>query len=151
MICCLPAFRRPDRAAEVGVPVALQLGLEAAACGEPLVVQVKGDCMEPFLRDGQSVTVTPTVSVWPGDVVALVGADGHLRVHRLLFALPRIAGGLWLTKPDAGDWVDAPVHRDLGLGRVRRGGVAERLTALRQIARLGGRSLGRRLLRGPRA
>lgn len=148
MICFLPAFPRSIRAASDSLPVAVQLGLEACQTGETLAVQVHGSCMEPFLHDGQRVTVTPKVAVWPGDVVALVGEDGHLRVHRLLLALPRFAGGQWLTKPDAAEWMDAPTPLDRSLGRVRRGSVAERLGALLQIARLAGRSLRRRVQRG---
>ena len=140
MFCLRPSLSRPAAA----VPVAAQLALEASAAGDGFSVRVAGDCMEPFLQDGQSVAVTPGARCWPGDVVAFVGIDGRLRVHRLLVALPARLGGLCITKPDAADWIDAPSPREQVLGRVRRGGARERLRALHQATVLLLRSLGRR-------
>lgn len=150
MICLLSSLRRETRAAPAGASVAVQLGFEAANAGEPLILRVRGDCMTPLLRDGQTVAVNPTAVVWPGDVVAFLGADGRLRVHRLLLSLPTPAGWLWLTKPDRADWIDAPTQRHSGLGRVHCGSWKERVEALVQVSRLAARSIGRRLRRSSR-
>ncbi|MEM9407991.1 MAG: S24 family peptidase [Acidobacteriota bacterium] len=147
MFSLTAALHRSEPARLTGaVPTTVQLALEASSAGETFALQVAGRCMEPFLREGQRVTVTPGAAVLPGDVVAFVGVDGQLRLHRLLFSTPASVGGVWITKPDDADWIDVPTPRERTLGRVRRGSSRERLWAVRQTAALGLRSLRRRFL-----
>lgn len=102
--------------------------------------------MEPVLRDGELVTVDPGARLRPGDIVAVVGADERLRVHRLLGAVPRRGGTVWLTKADAARTIDSPSERRHLLGRVRVGSPADRGRATARFLGVVLRALGRRVM-----
>lgn len=48
------------------------------------VVRVKGRCMEPHLKEGWKVEVSPCQQITPGDVI-LLKAKGEYLLHRLLY------------------------------------------------------------------
>lgn len=84
----------------------------------PVEVEVRGDCMAPFLADGARVRVAAARIYWPGDVVVFRAPDGRLLAHRLL-GYRLHAGSLALvTRGDSCPVHDAPVSLARVLGRV---------------------------------
>ena len=119
-----------------------------ASHGGELRVVVRGSCMVPHLSDGSTVTVAVGRRVFPGDVVAVVGDDHHVRVHRLLGWVPRRRQPpLVLTKADAARAVDQPVATDALLGPVvtLRPALSVRLRALWQWGTVVCMAMSRRL------
>jgi hypothetical protein len=82
-----------------------------------VVVVVRGPCMAPRYHDGERVEVAPARRYWPGDVIAFIGADGRLRLHRLL-GYRALDGRLaFVTRGDGCDHHDSPVAPGRVLGR----------------------------------
>ena len=92
--------------------------------GRAFRFRARGLSMSPFVRDGDIVTVAPTVSAPPrtGEIAAFVHAEtGRLRIHRII----GIKEGRCLLKGDNALEPDGevPVERILGLVvRVERDG-----------------------------
>jgi hypothetical protein len=79
--------------------------------------RARGMSMEPFIRDGDVVTVAPADRRLPGvgDVVASCHPrDGHLIVHRII----AVAASGIVLKGDANDFADGVIPPGGVLGRV---------------------------------
>jgi hypothetical protein len=72
-------------------------------------LRVTGSCMEPALHEGDSVTLARPTTRAPrfGDIV-LVRAPQGLRLHRVLWPMPGLAGAL-RTKGDRSRILDPPL------------------------------------------
>lgn len=85
--------------------------------GLPFRFTARGMSMDPFIRDGDVVTIVPCAAGRPrtGDVVAICDPrDEHLVVHRVVAVVP---GGL-LVRGDANDAADGVVPRRGAFGVV---------------------------------
>jgi signal peptidase I len=103
----------------------------ARDAGSPVVV--RGDCMEPMLRSGSTVSVRAKRVYLPGDVIVFRTRGGDLAAHRVLGWRP---AGL-VTKGDHCTEHDAPVGRDEIVGAVQaRIGIGDRVRALGALARI---------------
>jgi hypothetical protein len=130
------------------------MALRELAREAPVEVEVRGDCMAPFLADGARVRVAAARFYWPGDVVVFRAPAGRLLAHRLL-GYRLYAGSLALvTRGDSCPVHDAPVPLDRVLGRIEAAapGLGGRADALRRffglaLARLGRLRSRRRLRR----
>lgn len=98
-----------------GLPLA---PLRALAAESPLELTVTGVSMAPAIPSGARVSVRPARRYLPGDVVAFLGRDGRLRVHRLLGACPTRRGLRFLTRGDAAPARDPAIAPADLLGRV---------------------------------
>ena len=90
---------------------------DVLARGVPFRFSARGMSMDPFIRDGDAITIVPLASGRPveGDVVALCSPrDGRLIVHRVVAAGP--AG--FVVRGDANDDADGVVTRQEVLGQV---------------------------------
>jgi signal peptidase I len=76
-----------------------ELGVDLLRRGERLRIKTRGSSMTPFLRDGDTAIVSPTLArnVNVGDVICYEAPPGNLLVHRVI---ARVANG-FLTKGDA--------------------------------------------------
>lgn len=114
--------------------------LREAARGERISIVVRGDCMQPQLRDGDAVDIRAKRVYWPGDVIVFRTRAGVLAVHRVLGW--RAAGVV--TRGDHCVDHDPPVARDAILGAVcMRVTLRDRVKALVRLARI----IVRRVLR----
>ena len=92
--------------------------------GRPFRFEARGTSMEPFVRDGDIVTVAPLRASRPkpGDIAAFVHpAAGGLRVHRVV----KVEDGRYVLKGDNALDADGALSRDQILGvvvRLERGG-----------------------------
>lgn len=112
-------------------------GLRELLEGGALSVRVVGECMSPALQDGELLELRPVRTLWPGDVVALISADGRLLAHRVLGC----ALGRLFTQADGSGTPDGVGSRERLLGRLA---VEVRSSdRLRAAARLLGLALGR--------
>jgi len=104
----------------MSVEESLSTGLRAAASAGDLTLRIAGECMRPALVPGDFVSVRPARLLFPGDLVAFVGNDRRLTVHRVLGYRP---GRPWtlLTQADGAPEPDSPVPLDRVLGRVVAG------------------------------
>lgn len=103
-------------------------------------VVVRGQCMEPLIRSGETVRVRARRFYLPGDVIVFRTHAGELAAHRLLGWRP---AGL-ITKGDHCDSHDAPIARTEVVGAVDvRVGVTGRLRALAALLRILLRRLAR--------
>lgn len=115
-------------------------GLRRLARSEGIALRIRGTCMEPDLRDGETVVVRARRIYLPGDVLAVRGA-GEIVVHRFLGYLPVGRGWQVWTQADEAARPDSAVRPGDVVGRVeRRSGEAVRVT-LRQRSRAGRRLL----------
>lgn len=133
------------------VPLAV---LRDIAAGQDLPLIVKGNCMSPWMRDGQRIRVRPSRWYWPGDVLAVRAHAGHWISHRLIGYRPGNRTLLFLTQGDDARRPDTPVERNRIIGRVVGGEcagqacsppLAHRLFALRRFLQLCLRAVGYRL------
>lgn len=96
-------------------------------------VVVRGQCMEPLIRSGESVNVRARRLYLPGDVIVFRTHAGELAAHRILGWRP---AGL-ITKGDHCDSHDAPVALAEVVGAVDvQIGVPARLRALAALLRI---------------
>jgi hypothetical protein len=101
-------------------PALLDLMRAVLARGVPFRFCARGWSMEPFIRDGDVITVSPLASAVPGvgEVVAFVRPEGgNLVVHRVVSrrgAAPQIRGD------DSLDEIDGIIPAENLLGRVTR-------------------------------
>jgi phage repressor protein C with HTH and peptisase S24 domain len=92
--------------------------------GKPFRFEARGTSMEPFIKDGDIVTVVPPDGSRPkpGDVAAFVlPAAGGVRVHRVV----KVEAGRYILKGDNALDADGVLARDQILGivvRLERGG-----------------------------
>lgn len=92
--------------------------------GRPFRFEARGTSMEPFIVDGDILTVVPLVGSRPrpGDVAAFVHpASGGVRVHRVV----KVEDGRYVLKGDNALDADGALSRDQILGvvvRLERGG-----------------------------
>ena len=109
----------------------LQGCLDEFAC---VSLTVTGVCMEPALREGQSVTVSRAAPRL-GDIVLVKHAEA-LRLHRLIWRSPFRPRG-WRTKADRSWIFDPAVGRDeiLGVVDARAAGWKNIAAAMRSLAR----------------
>lgn len=88
--------------------------------GLPCRVPIRGRSMEPLIRDGEVVTVSPDLSspLRPGEIVVVQAESGELLCHRLV----TVGGGrqgTWVqTWGDAALLPDLPLPGSAVLGRV---------------------------------
>jgi signal peptidase I len=93
--------------------------LRDLARGEDVTLRVRGDCMEPLFRDGDSVTVRARRAYLPGDVVVFRRRGGDLAAHRVL-GLRRVEGmPALVTRGDRCVEHDAPVPFDEIIGAIQ--------------------------------
>ena len=83
-----------------------------------LSLRVRGDCMDPYLCDGDEILVERPSSYFPGDVVAFLADDGQFLVHRLLGYRWSQGGLALVTGADAATGWDDPVLPDRVFGKV---------------------------------
>ena len=87
--------------------------------GKPVRFEARGTSMEPFVQDGDIVTVAPLTASRPkpGDIAAFVhpGAGG-VRLHRVV----KVEAGRYLLKGDNALDADGALTRDMILGLVVR-------------------------------
>ena len=97
-------------------------GLSQMISEEELSLTAHGQCMEPIIRDGETVTLARVRVPWPGDIVAVLDDYNRVRVHRVLGYRP-----LWrdrrpllalVTRADNERWVDPPTPMSRLIGRV---------------------------------
>ncbi|MBN1510513.1 MAG: S24/S26 family peptidase [Phycisphaerae bacterium] len=76
----------------------------------------RGASMQPFVRDGDTLTVEPvtTAAPRPGDIVFLKSATGNILVHRVV----RRAADRVITRGDGSLLTDEPVPMSQVIGRV---------------------------------
>jgi len=87
--------------------------------GRPFRFEARGTSMEPFVRDGDIVTVAPLTASRPkpGDIAAFVHPEaGGVRLHRVV----KVEAGRYLLKGDNALDVDGALTRDMILGLVVR-------------------------------
>ena len=94
---------------------------------------VTGGCMEPALREGQSVRISsspPRI----GDIVLVKHPEG-LRLHRLVWRPPLLRHGWW-TKGARSQMIDPAVGRDdiFGVADARASRWKDIVAALRSLA-----------------
>ena len=87
--------------------------LPAAVAGRFVALTTRGDCMEPAVRDGESVVIDTEASPRVGDVIAAL-IQGEWTLKRL-----RHRDGSWLLVPDNVNYdpieIDPNVTRVLGV------------------------------------
>jgi len=91
----------------------------AVQSGDHVALTVRGDCMEPGLKDGDIVDIRRTRWYFPGDVVAYFNPfEDRYLVHRFLGYVR--SGGVWkcLVMPDRGAKPDVLVECSRALGKV---------------------------------
>ncbi len=104
--------------------------------------------MLPLFTSGATLTVDTRAPVRTGDVVAVLGDDGWLRVHRFLGRLPSARGVLAVTAADGAQAVDVPVGADRLVGVCDLPvSLADRRRAGARFARTLGFAAARRLRR----
>src|SRR4051794_22013450 len=81
--------------------------LRELARDERVTLRVRGDCMEPGIAAGDSVTVRRRRLYLPGDVIVFRTPAGDLAAHRVL----GYRGGALVTQGDHCTLHDAPVMR----------------------------------------
>jgi len=87
--------------------------------GKPFRFEARGTSMEPFIADGDIVTVAPLRASGPkpGDIAAFVHpVSGGVRVHRVV----KVEAGRYLLKGDNALDADGALSRDMILGLVVR-------------------------------
>lgn len=105
--------------------------LREAAASAPISIVVRGDCMQPHLRESETVEIRARRVYWPGDVIVFRTRAGGLAVHRVLGW--RAAGVV--TRGDHCADHDPPVGREAILGAVcMRVTVRDRVKALVRLA-----------------
>lgn len=121
---------------------------ELARRPEGLALLIRGDCMEPVLRQGDRVTLRARRLYLPGDLVAVRGAAGLL-VHRFLGYRPRLTRWEVWTRADRGLRPDRAALLADVLGRVEDLGVPlrSRLVAVGSFVATALSALRRRLAR----
>jgi hypothetical protein len=100
-------------------PALLELLRATLAKGMSFRFRAKGFSMDPFIRDGDMITVGPLADQSPGlgDVVAFIQEEtGKLLVHRVI----RIKGNSCLIRGDNSAGADGLIPRAHILGRVKR-------------------------------
>jgi len=118
------------------------LALQALAAETPLRMRVRGNCMEPLVRDGAWVAIAgPASRYWPGDVVAIRTSGLGLALHRVLGAYRHRGEWRYLTQGDRAPRPDRAVTPTEILGRVAGGDCSPRLIQVPGRHRL--RALGR--------
>ena|ERR1700682_5772967 len=114
--------------------------LRQLASHEPLVLRLRGGCMNPHLVEGAEVEVRRRRVYLPGDVVVFRTPAGDLAAHRLLGWRRRG----FVTKGDGCVMHDGPVRRESIVGAVMSPvPLRARVLALAAYARI----IARRLLR----
>jgi len=123
-----------------------------------ITLVVSGECMSPWLRNGQRIRVRPCRWYWPGDILALRDPEGRWISHRVIGYRPRGVRLQYMTQADVATTPDRPVNRDRVLGRVVGGDcspeacrppLAHRLHALWRFVQLSLDALARRFGAGP--
>ncbi len=133
----LPKKREPDKENHF-----LLVSRELLAQGKTVRFQAKGWSMQPTIRDGDFVTVSPegVQSVSIGDIVLVVDAEGKALVHRIIWPVLEGRQHHFLLKGDACVGKPEKVESKNILGRVvlsERGGRKRRLDVLwRRLAGL---------------
>jgi len=84
-----------------------------------LLIEVKGFCMWPFLKDGQKVLVRKTAGsdLYPGDILLYRGQSGLL-CHRLARKENKDGEWVFYCKPDTSPPGDDPVSERVLEGKV---------------------------------
>lgn len=97
----------------------VELAREQLAKGIPFRLTVYGTSMLPSIPSGSVVKVVPCPfeKLKPGDVVLFKQGD-DFRCHRVIRALPSKGGTRFLTRGDFTLIEDAPLTREMFLGRV---------------------------------
>ncbi len=122
---------------------------EMAADG-PVRLRVKGDCMQPLLRDGDPIEVSMAERYFPGDIVAFWSDTNKMTVHRMIGYRWTRQGLKLQTRADAAGTLDRPISQTRVIGRVLSGRETIRVTLpdrLRAMARFARLLLGGRLPR----
>lgn len=127
----------------------------ALAGGEDVALRIAGECMVPDLADGETVRLTLTRVLFPGDVVAFrCSTQDRLLVHRFLGYVRHRGSWKLMTMADRGSRPDPLVDPARFIGRVKlRGERHYRISPVRRLAALGRfvawccRLLRRRLVR----
>lgn len=107
--------------------------------GRELVrVRVRGNCMDPVVRDGELVSVRRRFGYLPGDVVVFRLPGGGLAAHRLIGLRPHQGRLAAVTKGDHCSTHDGPLPFDSIIGSVADRTVTpmRRLHALGTLVRL---------------
>ena len=116
----VPAFLDPgERELSLTGVAFIELLQATLAKGAPFRFQARGFSMDPFIRDGDVITVSPLGEESPGlgDVVAFVQREiEKLLIHRVI----RIKANSYFMKGDNTTGVDSPVPTANVLGLVTR-------------------------------
>jgi signal peptidase I len=92
--------------------------LQELAAREPVVLQLRGDCMMPLLQPGAAVTIRRRRFLFPGDVIVFRTAAGDLAAHRVLGFRRHRGRNCVVTQGDRCTIHDAPVEMDAIIGCV---------------------------------
>lgn len=109
----------PLEAASSSPSSSVPIALGEMAADEPLKITVRGDCMAPWLVDGERVAVERRRFYWPGDVVAFQDHRGRRVVHRVIGWRPARKGLRILTQADVAPRADSSVPLRLVIGKAR--------------------------------
>jgi hypothetical protein len=115
--------------------------LRELARDERVTLRVRGDCMEPGIAAGASVTVRRRRLYLPGDVIVFRTPAGDLAAHRVL----GYRGRALVTQGDHCTLHDAPVTREAIVGAVEglRIPLRDRAAALARFTRIVARKVMR--------
>ncbi|RMD68456.1 MAG: hypothetical protein D6819_09330 [Gammaproteobacteria bacterium] len=108
-------------------------------------IRIAGDCMVPWLADGDRVKVVRCRRYWPGDILVVAPGNGRPPyAHRLIGIYRRKGTWRYLTQADRAPRPDGFVTRERILGKVctHAPSLRHRLWAVGRFLR----HLGRRLL-----
>jgi signal peptidase I len=112
--------------------------LKELAGEAPVSMRIAGDCMEPLIASGATISVRKQRFYLPGDVIVFRTPAGDIAAHRLLGY--RMSGGraALVTKGDRCTLHDAPVPLAMIVGAIAGVPVSmrARLAALSQLARI---------------
>ena len=86
---------------------------------EVFTLSVSGNCMDPLIRDGDQLLVTPCSRYFPGDLLVFADGGSRLVVHRLLGWIPGRNGMRTMTKADNRSSIDVLIEPQHLLGRVQ--------------------------------
>lgn len=98
---------------------AVPIALGEMAAERPLTITVRGDCMAPWLTDGERVAVERRRIYWPGDVVAFQDLRGRRVLHRVIGWRPSRKGLRILTQADVAPRADSSVPHRRVIGKAR--------------------------------
>jgi hypothetical protein len=118
--CCSLRKERSLRDPECGHEGRLTRGLREIAGDGALRLNVNGNCMAPWVRNGDVVEVKPAKLLLPGDVVA-IRQNGRIRLHRLIGVKPQWRGLKLVTQGDGNRSCDMLSEQNNVIGKVSGG------------------------------